>query len=203
LFGGTFDPIHRGHIGVADCAAESIAAERVIFIPAKRSPLKTACPFAADSDRMKMTAIAIADRKNFEISDYELKKPKPGYTIETVKHFQSEYGSDTSIYWLLGADALDELPYWYEIDELIDICSLAVMYRGGCKPPEFSGLEAVLGQVRADKLRQNVIQTPLIDVSSTEIRKRLTAGLDVSDMLHPAVADYIRRHGLYKPEPQP
>jgi len=197
LFGGTFDPIHRGHVAVAAAAGEKIAAEKVVFVPARRSPLKTICPLAADNDRMNMIALAIAGQKNFEVSDYELKKQKPCYTIETVEYFQSEYGSDASIYWLLGADGIDELPYWYKIGELIDVCNLAVMFRGGCEPPDFSRLKAVLGPDRADKLRRNVIQTPLIDVSSTEIRRRLAAGLDVSDMLLPVVTEYIYQRGLY------
>ena len=145
-----------------------------------------------------MIKLAIAGSKNFEASDYELRKPKLSYTIETVKHFQSEYGGQTAIYWLLGADGVDELPHWYRIDELIDICNLAVMYRGGCKAPDFSKLEAVLGPVRTEKLRRNVIKTPLVDISSTEIRNRLAAGLSVADMLHPDVADYIYKHGLYR-----
>ncbi len=198
LFGGTFDPIHRGHAAVAADAAKRIGAEKVIFIPPKCSPLKTICPHAGDNDRMNMITLVIGNQKNLEASDYELRKSRLSYTIETVKHFQSEYGSQTAIYWLLGADSIDELAHWYKIDELIDICNLAVMYRGGCKPPDFSRLESILGSDRLKKLRQNVLQTPLIEVSSTEIRKRLAAGLDVTDMLHPAVADYIRTHQLYK-----
>ena len=198
LFGGTFDPIHSGHTAVAAYAAEHIGAERVIFVPAKRSPLKILLPQAGDDDRLKMIRLAIAGSENFEASDYELKKPKLSYTIETVKYFKSEYGGQAVIYWLLGADGIDELAHWYKIEELIDICNLAVMYRGGCEAPDFGGLEGVLGAGRVEKLRRNVIKTPLVAVSSSEIRNRLAAGLSVGDMLHPAVEEYIRKKGLYR-----
>jgi len=198
LFGGTFDPIHSGHTAVAAYAAEHIWAERVIFVPAKRSPLKILSPQAGDADRLTMIRLAIAGEKIFDASDYELKKPKLSYTIETVKYFKSEYSGQAAIYWLLGVDGIDELAHWYKIDELIDICNLAVMYRGGCKAPDFGGLEAVIGAGRVEKLRRGVIKTPLINISSSEIRNRLAAGLSVGDMLHPAVEEYIRKKGLYR-----
>jgi len=122
----------------------------------------------------------------------------PSYTLETVRRFQAEFGSDTSIYWLVGADSIDELPHWYKVVELIDECNLCVMFRAGCDPPDFTRFEPIWGSGSVEKLQRNVIPTPLIDISSTEIRNRLAAGLDVSDMLAPPVADYIRKHRLYQ-----
>ncbi len=198
LFGGTFDPVHLGHTTVAADAAEHIGAEKIIFILAKRSPLKGFLPKANDSHRLKMIALAIAEQKIFEASDCELKKPAPSYTLETVRQFQAEYGGDTLIYWLVGADSIDDLTYWHQIVELLDVCILTTMYRAGFEPPNFAKFKALWGPQRIEKLQQNVIQTPLIDISSTEIRDRLAVGRDVTDMLHPAVADYIRKHGLYQ-----
>jgi nicotinate-nucleotide adenylyltransferase len=198
LFGGTFDPIHLGHTTVAADAAERIGAEKIVFIPAKRSPLKGFLPNAGDDDRFKMIALAIAGEENFQVSDYELKKPAPSYSLETVREFQDDYGCETSIYWLVGADSIDDLTYWHKIVELIDACNLATMYRAGCEPPDFAGFEAVWGRRRVEKLQRNIIQTPLVDISSTEIRHRLAAGRNAAEMLHPAVADYIRQHGLYE-----
>jgi nicotinate-nucleotide adenylyltransferase len=200
LFGGTFDPIHLGHTAVVTVAAEYIGAEKIIFIPTKRSPLKDSFPKASDDDRIAMIAIAIAENKKFQLNDCELKKHEPSYTLETVRQFQADYGSDTLIYWLVGADSIDELPRWYGIIELIDECNLCVMFRAGCKPPDFAKFTAIWGPQRVEKLQRNVIQTPLIDVSSTEIRSRLAAGLDVADMLHPSVIDYIRKSRLYQSE---
>jgi nicotinate-nucleotide adenylyltransferase len=198
LFGGTFDPTHLGHTIVAADAAEHIGAEKIVFIPAKRSPLKALLPEASDDDRLAMIALAIAGNENFQLNDYELKKPEPSYTLETVRQFQADYGGNTSIYWLVGADSMDELPHWYKIVELIDECNLSVMYRAGYDPPDFAKFKAIFGPDRIEKLQRNIIQTPLIDISSTEIRNRLAAGRDVTNMLHPSVADYIRKHGLYQ-----
>jgi len=198
LLGGTFDPIHLGHTIVAAEAVKHIGAEKIVFVPAKRSPLKGFTPCASDEDRFAMIALAIAGNKHFELSDYELKKPEPSYTLQTVKQFQADYGSETEIYWLIGADSIDDLPHWYKITELIDECNLSVMYRAGFEPPAFSKFMSLWGRQRIAKLQRNVIKTPLIDISSTEIRNRLAAGRDVTNMLHPAVADYIRKYVLYQ-----
>jgi len=203
LFGGTFDPIHLGHTTVAADAAKHIGAEKIIFVPAKRSPLKGFLPRAGDSDRLEMIALAIDDNKNFQVSDYELQRSEPSYTLETVRRFQQDYGGGTSIYWLIGADSIDELPLWYGIAELIDECTLSTMFRAGCKPPNFAKFEDIWGSERVEKLQRNVIKTTLIDISSTEIRDRLAAEDDVSNMLHPAVADYISKHGLYQSGTKP
>ncbi len=198
LFGGTFDPIHLGHTGVITEAAKLAGAEKVIFIPAKRSPLKGFIPSASDNDRLAMIALAIAGHNNLELSDYELKKTEPSYTFETVRHFKAELGSEAEIYWLIGADSIDDLPHWYKIKELIDECSLSTMYRAGFEPPDFSKFTKLWGRRRIEKLQRNVIKTSLIDISSTEVRNRLASGGDVSNMLHPAVAEYIHKHDLYQ-----
>jgi len=200
LFGGTFDPVHLGHSAVAADAAEKIGAEKVIFIPAKQSPLKGFFPIASDRDRLRMAALAIAENETFELSDYELKKSGPSYTIETVRQFQDNYGSDTVICWLLGADGVDELGHWYKAAELLDECTLCTMYRAGLEPPDFARFKDILGRQRVERLEQNIIQTPLVDISSTKIRNRLAAGEDISDMVHPAVADYIKKNRLYIPQ---
>jgi nicotinate-nucleotide adenylyltransferase len=200
LFGGTFDPIHLGHTTVAAAAADCIGAEKVIFIPTKCSPLKQVLPEVGDDDRLNMIALAIEGNSKFESSDYELKKARPSYTLETVRHFKAEYGADASMYWLIGADTIDDLPHWYRVVELIDECNLAAMFRAGCEPPDFAKFESVWGPERVEKLRRNVIPTPLIDISSTEIRNRLATGQDATNMLHPVIADYIQQRGLYRPK---
>ena len=203
LFGGTFDPIHLGHTAVAADTAKMIGAEKIIFVPAKRSPLKGFFPKAGDSDRFKMISLAIAHNKNFQVSDYELQKPEPSYTLETVRQFQADYGGETSIYWLIGADSIDELQLWYGIADLIDECNLSTMFRAGCEPPNFAKFEDIWGSGRIEKLQKNVIKTSLVDISSTEIRNRLAVGDNVTDMLHPDVADYIRKHNLYQSGAKP
>ncbi len=200
LFGGTFDPIHLGHTTVAADALGYLDAEKIVFIPAKRSPLKGFLPRANDNDRLNMISLAIAGEKNFRVSDYELKRPAPSYTLATIRKFQADYGSETSIHWLIGADGADDLAYWYKISELIDACNLTTMYRAGCEPPDFSKFKDIWGRERIEKLQRNIIPTPLVDISSTEIRNRIAIKGNYTEMLHPAVADYIRKNGLYQSE---
>ena len=200
LFGGTFDPIHLGHTTVASDAVEHIGAEKLIFVPAKRSPLKGFLPRAKDNDRLKMICLAIADDKNFQVSDCEMKRSAPSYTLSTIRKFQADCGGETSIHWLIGADGINDLAYWYKITELIDACNLTTMYRAGCEPPDFAKFEDIWGRERVEKLQRNIIQTPLVDISSTEIRNRIAINGDFAEMLHPAVADYIRKNGLYQSE---
>ncbi len=203
LFGGTFDPVHLGHTTVAADTAKKIHAEKIVFIPAKRSPLKGFSPKAGDEDRLKMIALAIAGEEKFEVSDYELNKPAPSYTLETVEKFRKDYGGEASIHWLIGADGIDDLIYWYKVVELIDACNLTTMYRAGCEPPNFAKFEDIWGRQRVEKLQRNIVQTPLIDISSTEIRKNIAAGQDVLNMLHKDVYGYIRENSLYRhPEPE-
>jgi nicotinate-nucleotide adenylyltransferase len=145
-----------------------------------------------------MVSLAITNNRKFESSDYEMKKPAPSYTLQTVRQFQNQYGPDVEIHWLIGADSIKDLPYWYQIEKLIDECCLSVMPRPGYDIPDFTEFDKLWGNARIEKLRRNVVKTPLINISSTEIRDRLAKGLDVKDMLHPAVAEYIRQHRLYQ-----
>lgn len=198
LFGGSFDPIHRGHTEVARAAAEQIQAEKLIFIPAKCSPLKRLSPHASDEDRLNMVTLATADNSDFEVSDCELRRPAPSFTLDTVRLFQHQYGSDAAIHWLLGADSVKDLVYWHKIEELIDECNLTTMLRAGYAMPDFDRFEPLWGERRIAQLRQNVVETPLIDVSSTEVRRRLASHEDVAGMLHPDVIRYIAEHRLYQ-----
>lgn len=198
LFGGTFDPIHSGHIQVAEAAKQWISAGRVILVPAKRSPHKKRLPQVSDEDRMEMIRRAIAGRESFSLSDCELKRPQPSYTLDTVLDFRRHLGPQASLYWLVGADAVKDLPKWYQIKDLLESCTVAVMYRAGYPKPDFEvcGKEFTPSQIR--KLEQNVVPVPLVDISSTDIRSRLSKGQDVSDRLAPPVAEYIRSRGLYR-----
>jgi nicotinate-nucleotide adenylyltransferase len=197
LFGGTFDPIHLGHTAVAAAAGERIGAEKVMFVPARRSPLKAFFPEASDEDRLAMIGLAISGNSGLEVSDYELKKARPNYTLETVRYFRQQLGSGVLIYWLAGADTLEDLPHWYCVTELIDECNLSVMYRADFAPPDFSKFIPLWGEDRVRKMQQNIVETPLVDISSTEVRKRLAAGQEVGGMICPKVLQYIRERRLY------
>jgi len=196
LFGGTFDPVHLGHTKVAAHAREHIGAEKTIFVPAKRSPLKGFMPRAGDEDRLAMLALATGDDAMAEVSDCELGKPAPSYTLNTIRMFEAEYSS-SEFYWLLGADAVDDLRLWHNITDLLDACNICAMYRAGYGKPDFSKYEAIWGPQRVKKLQNNVIATPLVEISSTVVRKRIAESKDVSEVLHPAVLQYIKQCKLY------
>ena len=148
LFGGTFDPVHLGHVATVSEAADHIGADKIFFVPARCSPLKMFMPMAGDADRLAMISLAIAGREKFCVSDYELKKSSTCYTLETVRHFRGLYGVEAAIYWLAGADIIGELSHWYEAEQLIDECNLSVMFRGGCERPDFSRFEGLWGRER-------------------------------------------------------
>ncbi len=196
LFGGTFDPVHLGHTAVAAFAAERLDADKVVFVPARRSPHKRENPVASGEDRLAMLRLAAADCNRFEVSDCELRREGPSYTLDTVLGFRRRLGSDAKLYWLIGADMARDLPKWHRVSELLDACTLCIMRRGGYPPPELEGLES-LGTARAARLRESVLETPPVDISSSEIRRRLATGEDVTGLLSPKVLDYIEKNGLY------
>ena len=198
LFGGTLDPIHNGHIQVAQYAANEIDAEKVILIPAKRSPHKKTMPIACAEDRIKMISLAIAGKSGFEVSDCEIKRSEPSYTLETIEYFRSKYHADTKLYWLTGADSLKDLAKWYKIRDLMDICQICVMFRAGFEEPSFDNFIPVFGRAHIEKLSKNVIETPLIDISSTDIRKKIASGQNVEKLVHSNVLKYIIENNLYK-----
>jgi nicotinate-nucleotide adenylyltransferase len=199
LFGGTFDPIHNGHIEVANCATDKINASKFIFVPARRSPLKSKQPVAADTDRIAMLQLAIEGRKNFEFSNAEMNRAEPSYTIDTIRQLREKFGENCEFYWLIGADMLNDLPLWHKINDLLDECNICVMNRGGYQKPDFDTLRGRLNPKHIADLKKNMLDTPLIEISSTEIRKRIAEGQDVSQLLPPAGLDYIKRRKLYIP----
>lgn len=200
LFGGTYDPVHNGHIEVASFAASKIGASRVFLIPARRSPHKQSRPLAADNDRIAMLKLVVANNKLFQVSPVELNRAEPSYTIDTIKYFKEKFGSDCQFFWLIGADMLKDLPKWYKINELLKECTICIMNRGGFGKPDFDSLATQLSQQEIETLRQNQIETPMINVSSSVIRQRLLNGQDVSDMVNTAVLNYIQKHHLYSAE---
>lgn len=198
LFGGSFDPIHKGHTTVASCAIDQLHADQVFFVPAKRSPLKQHMPHASDQQRLTMIQLAIQDYEGTQVCDYEVNRPAPSYTLHTVKHFKETCATHSTLYWLIGADAVRDLPHWYGIRELIDLCTLSTMHRAGCAEPDFSQLGLALGAQRVARLSEHIITTPLLPISSTDIRKRLQHNESTEDLLDSKVQAYIKTNRLYE-----
>ena len=198
LFGGSFNPVHLGHIEIAHCAAKKIVAKKIILIPANRSPHKQAAPEASGVDRMKMLALATADKPVFEINDCELNRPGPSYTLDTIRYFREKLGSDTALHLLVGADVLTELGKWYKVNELMDECIITVMCRGGFERDDFGDLEKYVGSERLKRLLGNMVETPTMEISSSQIRQMIKTGQSTEGLLCEAVADYIAQKQLYK-----
>lgn len=189
IFGGTFDPIHHGHLIVAEYVREHARLDRVIFIPADISPHKQNANPAPSKDRMAMLREAIRPNPFFESADVEIARGGVSYTVETLRTLRQRNPTD-ELYLLIGADNLADFLSWREPGEIVRLAQIIVMNRPGFR------------RVSPDSvLLRSVIQcdVPAIDISATEIRRRLVKGLPISYLVPPAVAKYIARHHLYIP----
>lgn len=198
LFGGTFDPIHYGHLLVSRNAAEQLAVEKIILIPAAQPPHKQQLGLTAVQERLGMTRLAVEDDELFEVSDCELQRSGPGYTLDTVRYFRERYGAQKRLYWLIGADTIKDLPYWYKIEQLVEECTIVTAGRPNCATANLSFLEKKLDGNQITHLRKHILDTPLVDISSTTIRKRVREGLPISYLVPTKVRDYIVEHELYR-----
>jgi nicotinate-nucleotide adenylyltransferase len=190
-FGGGFDPIHHGHLISSRAVAETLGFDRIVLVPTGQPPHKTVgTEFTSGQDRLQMCRLATAGSPSFEVSEIELKLPLPSYTIETVREI-TRRGVDP-VHWLIGADMLLYLPKWHRPADLLREVQFVVMARPGWNldwqtlPPEFRHLE------------ENVAQAPLINISASDIRRRVKAGLPIDFLTPPAVCDHIRNRGLYR-----
>lgn len=206
LFGGTFDPIHYGHLRPVTALAQEAGLAQVTLLPNHVPPHKPQ-PEASAAQRLKMVELAIADNPLFLVDDRELHSNAPSYTIATLEALRQERGPDLPLAFIIGQDSLLSLHKWHRWQDLLKFCHLLVMARPGytnqLETPELQQwLEA--HQVKDASLLSQQSQgyiyladTPLLEVSATEIRQRLHQDLPCDDLLPPAVQAYIRQHGLY------
>jgi len=203
VFGGTFDPIHFGHLRLAEELAEAVGLSRVVFIPAGQPPHRGA-PRTAAVHRLEMARRAIAGNPRFEVDAREVESPRPSYTVDTLAELRAELGAQQPLWLLLGADAFLDLASWHEWRRLFDLANIAVAARPGAPllqsdamPPELknevSQRQAADGPAGAVLLRQT---TPL-DISATAIRDTLSRNGSARYLLPDAVLDYIHEHQLY------
>lgn len=188
VFGGSFDPVHHGHLAIALAALEQIPLDRVLFVPARRSPLKDAAPAASDADRLEMLRLATADEPRFAVSAVELERPEPSYTVDTLEAL----AGDGPLFLIVGADAARELPRWRSPERIREMATLLVAPRAPrAKVPlplrSFSDDPAVI-----------VLDTPLMDVSARELRGRAARGRSLRYLVPDAVWRYIEERGLYR-----
>ena len=185
-FGGSFDPIHLGHLITARAVAEIAGFDRVVLVPNNRSPLKLAGTVFSDGpDRLAICRLAVAGDPLFEVDDRELRRPAPSYTIDTVLELLKVQSGP--VHWLIGSDSIPNLSRWHRWQELLSLASLVVMGRPGASG-DWSGLPAEIAA-----LRSSVVTAPLIDISATNIRARVAAGRSIRNLVPDAVEQYIRQ----------
>lgn len=197
LFGGSFNPVHFGHLIAARSAAEQLDASRVVLIPAAAPPHKNAAALAAADHRLAMLRLAAEGDPLFEIDELELCRAGPSYTFDTVTHFRGRLGEAVELCWIIGADSLPELAGWRRIDELVRVARIITVVRPGTVFGELSALTGRIGRPAVDALLADRLDTPAIEISASDIRARLAAGRSIRYLTPQAVVDYILRHGLY------
>ncbi len=190
VFGGSFDPIHLGHLLIAQDACEAFGLDRVLFIPAAQAPLKSTAPGALDRHRLGMVAAAIEDYPEFEALDIELASGGVSYTVETIRRLSEERPGE-ALYLIIGADQAAQLDRWHAIEELAALAQFLVVERPGFDP-EARPSHDVKG------LRLHHIDGHLFEISSTEVRDRVAQGRRIDFLVHPRVQAYINKHQLYR-----
>jgi nicotinate-nucleotide adenylyltransferase len=198
LYGGSFDPIHAGHLAVSAAAARALGADRVCLVPAASSPIKDGSE-ASPGDRLEMCRRAVRDDPLFEVLDLEVLRGGRSYTYDTVRALLDGPFRGDQAMLLLGQDALADLPRWHRARELAALVPIAVAPRPGTPEPDWNALALSLGGDAADGIRRRFLRLPTSTISSTEIRRRRAAGVSIRCWVPDAVADYIEERGLYRP----
>lgn len=194
LFGGTFDPIHLGHVNMINQLCEQMQLDRVLFIPSYIPPHKHKPHMTSYTDRLMMTRLAVAEEPRFEVSAYESEQETPSYTYHTVMHFSKVYSNDM-LYYIMGVDAFNDIETWYHWQELLQMTNFIVVDR----PDRTLTISEVTKEIlRESPYKVHHLALHTLPVSSTMVRKRLLAKESVADCLAPAVQKYIEDHQLYE-----
>ena len=196
LLGGSFDPPHLGHLILAQEACEQLALDKVLFAPAGQQPLKAGQAVTGVEDRVRMTQLAIAGNRNFEISRADVDRPGPHYTIDLVRIVAGQFPPGSQLHFLMGFDSLADLPKWREPDQLIRTVRLVALTRPEVRI-DWDALEAQLPGVRE---RVQLLDMPEIEIASRDLRARAETGRSIRYMVPDAVTDYIAEKGLYRQE---
>lgn len=197
IFGGTFDPVHMGHLAVAEQCREQAALDQVWFVPAPRPQHKldrTVTPFA---QRVEMLALALAGNPAFRIDEIEKERTGPSYTADTLRQFH-ERQPGLDLHLLIGFDCLPDLPHWYQSERIVERAALLVVARPGWPVVSATELRAALGLGPDAPLRMQVVPVPLIDLSSTDLRRRAAEGRSLRYLVPRAVECYVHDKHLYR-----
>jgi nicotinate-nucleotide adenylyltransferase len=197
LFGGSFDPVHYGHLLLAECCREQCRLDRVCFLPAASPPHKKGRTLSSPEDRVAMLRLAIAGHESFEISLHELDRGGTSYTVDTLRHFR-ESQPDDELFLLVGADMLHDLPNWREAAEVCRLALPVAVRRPGSDKPDFACMESIATAERIDEMQAHEAEMPEMGLSSTELRRRAAAGQSLRFQTPRAVEEFIREHQLYQ-----
>ncbi len=194
VMGGTFDPIHLGHLIVAEEVRTRINLAETLFVPVGLPWLKPERPISAAEHRVEMVRLAIADKPYFKLSTVDIERAGPSYTVETIADLQGQIGAEDELFLILGWDSLAELPQWHEPSRLIKMCRLVVVPRPGYPRPKLRSLKASIPGISQ---RVMLLDKPEIDISASNIRDRVAKGLSVHHLVPEPVNRYIKEHRLY------
>ena len=191
VFGGTFDPVHLGHLILAETAADELELDRVIFMPAGNPYFKAGLPVSAAVHRMAMVEMAIGQNPRFEASKIEICHSGPSFTIESLDRLRAELLEDESLYLLLGVDSVSEMPRWKRPEGIFDRAQVVAFPRTDRLGANRHASLSVLGR------EVSVLDGPLVGISGTEVRERVSGGRSIQYLVPDPVIEYIHRHGLY------
>jgi nicotinate-nucleotide adenylyltransferase len=199
ILGGTFDPVHLGHLALATEALTRLDLAEVRFVPNADPPHKQGQPITPAVHREAMVRLAIADWPSFVLDRAELDRPGPSFAVDTVAVIadQSRREGRPEPWFILASEVLEGFPAWHEPERVIELCRIAVAPRAGIRSVDRSW---VTRHYPGHEQRFTFLPGPLVDIAATRIRERLSLGESVSEMVPPQVLEYIVAHGLYQPE---
>jgi nicotinate-nucleotide adenylyltransferase len=195
VMGGTFDPIHTGHLVTAEAVRMEYGLNKVLFIPASHPPHKQEFKITPAMHRYVMAVMATCSNPYFDVSSIEMERSGPSYTVDTARELLQRFGDSTDLYFITGADAIQDLESWEQIDTLLGLCHFIAATRPGC----FSTLESVIehfGELGRSHIHR--LATPEFEISSTDIRNRVKQGRSIKYIVPESVEKYIYKEGLYR-----
>ena len=210
IMGGTFNPVHLGHLRAAEEVAESLKLRQVIFMPAAKPPHKNSVGLVSFAHRWRMLELAVDGNPLFVLSDLEHQRPGKSYSVETLTQLSRQYGGDEELYFVLGLDAFLELPTWKDYRELFNLCHFVVVARPGFAPESLDTMlktqigvsyffdSQIQGYVHPNKYVVYYREITLLDISSSNIRNLLATSRSVRYLMPEKVEHYIRQQGLYR-----
>jgi len=198
IMGGTFNPPHYGHLQAAETARECLRLNKVIFVPSGKPPHKDSREVAGSEDRYNMVVAAIKNNPWFEASRIEIDREGPSYSVDTLRELKKIYGEKAKFYFIIGSDIVNELTTWKEYEKLFRLCEFVEVTRPETHMaaiPERS--EEIKKLIEEGKLKISTIRSPLLEISSSDIRERVAQGRSIRYIIPPGVKDYIEKRGLY------